>query len=133
MSLDFGIRIFSSSQKARCAPNREMSNDAFSSRSGSTDVRPTFEYIRSNSAEQTPRCVVDHDLDGLKRMVLWDSLLQVHERLHCCLRVASSFLGDDHLHCGVVVFYLTESFLHSLLEEIEAYVQGLGGVGQCAD
>ena len=28
---------------------REMSYDAFSSRSGGTDARPTFEYIRSNS------------------------------------------------------------------------------------
>ena len=46
-------------------------------------------------------------------MVRWDSLLQVHECQHRCLRIVSS---SHHLHYGVIVSYLTESLFRRLLE-----------------
>ena len=65
-------------------------NDAFGSHSGGTDVRPTFEYIRSNSGERRSQRLVHDGSDGTNRMGLRDPLLEVHEQQHRRLWLTSA-------------------------------------------
>ena len=59
----------SSSQNARSLRTEygEMSNDAFNSRSGGTDARSTFEYLRSNSGDRRFQSLVRDGLVGSDR------------------------------------------------------------------
>ena len=70
-----------------------MSSYAFSRRSGGTDARPTFEYIRSNSGDRRSKASSAMILMVADGMVLWDSLLQIHKRQHRYLRISASSHG----------------------------------------
>ena len=70
-----------------------MSNDAFSSRSGGTDARPTSEYIRSNSLDRRSRASSATALMVLRGWSFVHSLLKVHQCQHRYLRIVSPAHG----------------------------------------
>ena len=92
-----------------------MSNDAFSSRSGGTDARPTFEYIRSNSADRRSSA---SSATALMVRRGWSFGTRSSRSTNASIVTCGSCVSlssNDHLHYGVVVSYLTISFFRSLL------------------